>query len=156
MADGFLNFMDMIDGGGAGDSGNEFQGGGLLSDIGNALFQPAGYRERQRRMSEVRPQMRPMDMGPQAQPMPSPQPMQSNPMASGMTPANAYVPPMPEYSTSGMNPGNAYVPQQPMQEYSTSGMTPANAYTGPDWMQMLQMLAEEQARQQFGRGGPRY
>jgi len=138
---GFLNFMDMIDGGGAGASGNEFQGGGLLSDIGNALFQPAGYRERQRRMSEVRPQMRPMDMGPQAQPMPSPQPMQSNPMASGMTPANAYVPPMPEYNTSGMNPGNAYAPQ-PMQ-YSgrgTMGMPYPEFAVTPEQRQTIDYL----------------
>ena len=44
----FLDFLDMIDGGGAGMSGDRFEGGGLLSLIGNALFQPTGYRERQR------------------------------------------------------------------------------------------------------------
>lgn len=119
MADRFLNFLDMIDGGGMGASGNEFQGGGLLSDIGNALFQPYGYRERQRGMAETRPQMRPMDMQPMPAPTPAPMP-RPNPMVSGMTPANAYVPPQ-QYSTSGMNPANAYMPAQPMQ-YSGRGV----------------------------------
>ena len=56
----FLDFLDMIDGGGMGAFGDEFQGGGLLSLIGNALFQPMGYRERQRAMAETRPQARPV------------------------------------------------------------------------------------------------
>ena len=45
MADKFLNFLDLFDGGGRGASGTEFEGGGLLSGLGNALFKPAGYAE---------------------------------------------------------------------------------------------------------------
>jgi hypothetical protein len=48
----YLNFQDMIDGGGAGRSGESFEGGpfsGLLNAIG---IKPAGYRER---MSAERP-----------------------------------------------------------------------------------------------------
>ena len=37
---GYKNAADMFDGGGAGASGSEFQGGGMVSDIGNALFKP--------------------------------------------------------------------------------------------------------------------
>lgn len=48
--------IDKIDGGGPGRSGPTFEGGGLLSDIGNALMRPYGYRDR---MQAVRPQMRP-------------------------------------------------------------------------------------------------
>lgn len=33
----YLNFKDMLDGGGAGQSGDKFMGGGLLSMLGNAL-----------------------------------------------------------------------------------------------------------------------
>lgn len=33
----YLNFRDMFDGGGAGQSGDKFMGGGLLSLLGNAL-----------------------------------------------------------------------------------------------------------------------
>lgn len=52
----YLGLLDMIDGGGAGRAGQKFEGGGLLSDIGNALFKPHGYRDR---MAAVRPQARP-------------------------------------------------------------------------------------------------
>lgn len=48
--------IDKIDGGGPGRSGPTFEGGGLLSDIGNALTRPYGYRDR---MQSVRPQVRP-------------------------------------------------------------------------------------------------
>jgi len=37
---GYKNAADMFDGGGAGRSGSTFQGGGMVSDIGNALFKP--------------------------------------------------------------------------------------------------------------------
>ena len=56
MADTFLNFLDRIDGGGKGKSGDEFEGGGLLSALGNALFKPAGYADRQ--IADTRPQSR--------------------------------------------------------------------------------------------------
>ncbi|MGB1191713.1 MAG: hypothetical protein ACPG3T_02205 [Pseudomonadales bacterium] len=42
----YLNFLDMIDGGGAGRSGDRFEGGGLLSLIANELMKPAGYEQR--------------------------------------------------------------------------------------------------------------
>lgn len=132
MADGFLNFMDMIDGGGMGASGSEFQGGGLLSDIGNALFQPAGYREQQRAMAETRPQMRPMAMEP-VQPRPMPTRPQARPdmapTASGMTPANAYVAPQ-QYSTSGMNPANAYMPNLTFEQF-VAGLGPSAMSASP-------------------------
>ena len=66
MAERFTSLLDMFDGGGMGAEGNTFTGGGLLSDIANALFQPAGYRERQRGMAETRPRARPMSMGTQS------------------------------------------------------------------------------------------
>ena len=57
----FLNFLDMIDGGGAGASGDTFKGGGLLSMLGNAMFKPRGYWDRMKAREETRPQMRPGD-----------------------------------------------------------------------------------------------
>ena len=61
--------IDMINGGGAGRAGQRFEGGGLLSDIGNQLFRPYGFEER---MGQVRPQARPMrpPMVPAAGPAP--------------------------------------------------------------------------------------
>ena len=38
----FLDFLDMIDGGGAGQMGDKFQGGGLYSVLGNLVASPYG------------------------------------------------------------------------------------------------------------------
>lgn len=48
----FLSFMDMIDGGGMGKAGDKFEGGGLLSELGNALFKPRGYYDRHRQVTQ--------------------------------------------------------------------------------------------------------
>lgn len=52
----FLDFMDMIDGGGAGKVGGEFQGGGIFSEIANMIATPYGSEdpERRRRLQERR------------------------------------------------------------------------------------------------------
>lgn len=42
----YINLLDMFDGGGAGRSGDTFQGGGLLSALGNTMMRPAGYQNR--------------------------------------------------------------------------------------------------------------
>jgi len=65
----FLNFVDMFDGGGAGATGSEFEGGGILSMIANMLATPFGSKDRQP-TAEDRPMMRPQ-MAPQAPPPPS-------------------------------------------------------------------------------------
>lgn len=71
----FLNFIDMINGGGAGQAGSRFEGGGLLSMLANSLgIRPYGYEDR---LSEMRPQARPAGLmpkrdrvRPQARPLP--------------------------------------------------------------------------------------
>jgi len=88
----YLSLLDMIDGSGPGRAGQRFEGGGLLSDIANALARPAGYMDR---MGAVRPQARPMQAPMQAglpdMPMiqtPPPQRAQSPfEMFGGMAPA---------------------------------------------------------------------
>ena len=42
----YTSIKDMFDGGGAGKSGAKFEGGGVLSAIGNAVARPYGSRER--------------------------------------------------------------------------------------------------------------
>lgn len=44
----YKGLLDMIDGGGAGRSGDRFEGGGLLSLLANELFRPRGYEDRLR------------------------------------------------------------------------------------------------------------
>jgi len=45
----FLDFLDMIDGGGAGKMGDEFEGGGLLSAFANMAASPYGSEDETRR-----------------------------------------------------------------------------------------------------------
>jgi len=56
MADKFLDFIDMIDGGGAGTMGDKFEGGGIFSMLANALATPYGSEdeERMRRLRQMR------------------------------------------------------------------------------------------------------
>jgi len=42
----YTGLKDMFDGGGAGQSGAKFEGGGILSAIGNSVARPAGSRDR--------------------------------------------------------------------------------------------------------------
>ena len=78
----FTGLLDLIDGGGAGRAGNEFEGG-LLSEVLNALgVRPRGYQERQERMASVAPMPRRPAM-PAAdtryQPQPAAAPMSTQP-----------------------------------------------------------------------------
>jgi hypothetical protein len=78
----FTGLLDMIDGGGAGRAGNEFEGG-LLSEVLNALgIRPRGFEERQERMASVTPMPRRPAM-PAAdtryQPQPAAAPMSTQP-----------------------------------------------------------------------------
>ena len=45
----FLDFLDMIDGGGAGKVGGEFEGGGIFSEIANMIATPYGSEDPRRR-----------------------------------------------------------------------------------------------------------
>ena len=45
----FLDFMDMIDGGGRGQMGGEFQGGGIFSQLANLIATPYGSEDAERR-----------------------------------------------------------------------------------------------------------
>lgn len=45
----YVDFLDRFDGGGAGQTGNSFQGGGLLSALANIFATPYGSEDRARR-----------------------------------------------------------------------------------------------------------
>jgi hypothetical protein len=45
----FLSFLDMIDGGGRGQMGGEFEGGGIFSEIANMIATPYGSEDPRRR-----------------------------------------------------------------------------------------------------------
>jgi hypothetical protein len=58
---GYQGFGDMVDGGGAGQSGQSFEGGGLLSMIANMIAKPRGSQQRQQEQMGglLSPQARP-------------------------------------------------------------------------------------------------
>jgi hypothetical protein len=67
----YTDFMDMIDGGGRGRRGDKFQGGGLLSMIGNAIgATPYGSQDEDRRkqMQQLRGIMDAIGIAPPAPP----------------------------------------------------------------------------------------
>ena len=74
MADRFLDFIDMIDGGGAGKFGKEFEGGGIFSVLANALGTPYGSEdeERKRKLRQMRGLLAPDEStAPRAAPRPT-------------------------------------------------------------------------------------
>ena len=103
--------IDMINGGGAGRAGQQFEGGGLLSMLGNVLAQPYGAEARGMNAPDasMRPMMRPQDrmrapmpQQPMPQPMPQQMPTGLSPleMFGGQAPA-PYTPPDLQYSGRG-------------------------------------------------------
>ena len=48
----FTGLMDMLDGGGAGASGDKFEGGGLLSMLGNLFMKPMQAQENVERIAD--------------------------------------------------------------------------------------------------------
>ena len=76
MADKFLDFIDMIDGGGYGEGkmGDKFEGGGIFSMLANALATPYGSEddERKRRVLQMRGLLAPDEsIAPRAAPRPT-------------------------------------------------------------------------------------
>ena len=49
----FLNFIDMIDGGGAGAYGDKFEGGGIFSALANMIATPYGSEDEERRKRSI-------------------------------------------------------------------------------------------------------
>lgn len=115
MSDTFLNFLDRIDGGGAGQAGQEFQGGGILSSLGNMFFKPRGYYDRQKELR--REQLAQEAMASTF----SPRPASSSSPADTQTPYS-YIPEMP---VEGAMPP-ARVPVQPeyIPEMPVEGVVP--------------------------------
>lgn len=93
----FINLRDLVDGGGAGRSGAEFEGGGILSMIANLIAKPLGSQQ-----GQAQPQGLLGGMGSQGQAIP--------PVA----------PPSPvELQYSGR--GDVGMPQPPTLQYGGRG-----------------------------------
>ena len=143
----FLDFLDMIDGGGAGQMGDKFEGGGLFSALGNLVASPYGSQDEERKKARMAAYGSDNIGG---APMAAPAPVQTAgsmapPTAQeryGMNPPAAYTPPAqsPLEMFGGMAPA-PYSPEpqyggrgsvgMPSPNYTASGATPATAYLDP-------------------------
>jgi len=106
----FLDFLDMIDGGGAGQMGDKFEGGGIYSLLGNIAASPYGSQDEERKKARMAAYGSDNIGGP---PMATPAPVGTvgggAPQYSGRGTVGM---PSPDYTTSGMTPATAYQPPQ--------------------------------------------
>ena len=130
MADKFLDFIDMIDGGGYGEGkmGDKFEGGGIFSMLANALATPYGSedKDRMRRVRQMRGLLAPDEsIAPSAAPRPTvtrgggagqaqvrPQTRPAPSMAFGSTPVGGGMPAAPSM-TFGNIPVGGGMPAAP-------------------------------------------
>ena len=157
MADRFLDFIDMIDGGGYGEGkmGDKFEGGGIFSMLANALATPYGSEddERKRKLRQMRGLLAPDEsIAPKAAPRPTvtrgggagqaqaqvrPQARPAQSMPFGSTPVGGGMPAAPRMAF-GNTPVGGGMPAAPAQNMArpqmpVSGMpqAPRAAVQGP-------------------------
>lgn len=122
----FLDFLDMIDGGGAGRSGDKFSGGGLLSGLANAFADPYGSEDAGRMAARKEfyasrgigePLNTTASMAAPAAAAPQTSMMAAAPAANPMAGAPAYLQPssmqMPYTAPPPLDPNGNYVAPPP-------------------------------------------
>ena len=123
----FLDFLDMFDGGGAGQMGDKFEGGGLLSLLGNIFGSPYGSEDPERRAA--RQAFYGSDQiggGPMTSaPPPQVMPQQTN-YATGPDYSDRFEVPMPVDGMQAGPPARALVGPQ-----LSAAMNPNGGYTAP-------------------------
>ena len=168
----FLDFMDRFDGGGMGKSGDKFEGGGLLSLLGNIFAKPYGSEDRAGKealaglLGNTRPNRRPNRPAPAASLQPQARPQIKTNLdpfggegpnitgvaaerGMGLDPfggAGDFIPPQSQVDQEmAMGLGPFGYGGRPIYENvpETSGMNPSNAY--PPTPQ----LSQEQILQKF-------
>ena len=131
----YLNFRDMIDGGGAGAAGREFQGGGLLSMLGNLFARPLGSDAMQRPPERpAMPNMTPATLlqppAPTGQTPPAPTGQSPLEMFGGQAPNSS---PIPRPAPTGQSPLEMFGGQAPNSSPippSEQAPTPMSMVTG--------------------------
>lgn len=167
MADKFLDFIDMIDGGGYGEGkmGDKFEGGGIFSMLANALATPYGSEddERKRRVRQMRGLLAPDEsIAPRAAPRPTvtrgggqaqaqvrPQARPAQSMPFGSTPVGGGMPAAPRMAF-GNTPVGGGMPAAPAQNMArpqmpVSGMpqAPRAAVQGPSPQMGMPMVISD-------------
>ena len=171
MADKFLDFIDMIDGGGAGTMGDKFEGGGIFSMLANALATPYGSEdeERMRRVRQMRGLLAPDEsIAPRAAPRPTvtrgggtgqaqvrPQARPAPSMAFGSTPVGGGMPAAPSMTFGNIPVGggmpaaaqNMVRPEPTARGMPASGMPAAAA--DPEFAQFMERAKQDPMMSQF-------
>ena len=111
----FLDFLDMIDGGGAGQMGDKFEGGGLYSLLGNLVGSPYGSKDEERKAARMAAYGSDNIGGP---PMQIPPPVVT---VAPPTPQERYDMNPPAQSPLEMFGGMAPAPYSPEPQYSGRG-----------------------------------
>ena len=145
----YRGLLDMIDGGGANAVGNEFEGGGLLSMIANAIATPYGSSDRMPDdMQAQRPVMRPADaFAPNATSI-RPQAQSPLEMFGGQQPAPYSLQAQSPLEMFGGQQPAAYSPQAQSLD-SDPSINPANAYGDPRErfaQQLVEMIGPDAAQ----------
>ena len=139
----FLDFLDRFDGGGMGQSGDRFEGGGLLSLLGNLVADPYGSEDKARMASRDAFYGAQDIGGPASAPTIRPAPAAVNnnqaAVARPAPPTEAerfYMNPPAPYSPAPVNVG---APPSYMQPSSMKMPAPVGAGTPPSYMQPSSM-----------------
>jgi hypothetical protein len=120
----FLDFLDMIDGGGAGKMGDKFQGGGIFSMLANAIATPYGSEDEARKRARMQAYGLLSDKAPAASIMSTPTPAVQPVMRPKPRPDNLNVP-APAYANMPMGEvgrGVAPAPSAPAPSYANMPM----------------------------------
>jgi hypothetical protein len=179
MADKFLDFIDMIDGGGAGKFGKEFEGGGIFSVLANALATPYGSedKERMRKLRQMRGLLAPDEsIAPKAAPRPTvtrgggagraqvrPQARPSQSMPFGSTPVGGGMPAapsmtfgnipvgggMPAAPTASQGPSPQAGIPMPMGRPSPQEGMPIPSGADPEFAQFMERAKQDPMMYQF-------
>ena len=136
----FLDFLDMIDGGGAGQMGDKFEGGGLYSALGNLVASPYGSQDEERKKARMAayssnniggaPVQTPPPVGTVGGAAPDPVAPPTEQERYGMNPPAAYTP--PAQSPLEMFGGMAPAPYSPEPQYGGRGSV---GMPYPEWAQ---------------------
>ena len=179
MADKFLDFIDMIDGGGAGKFGKEFEGGGIFSVLANALATPYGSedKERMRKLRQMRGLLAPDEsIAPKAAPRPTvtrgggagraqvrPQTRPAQSMPFGSTPVGSGMPAapsmtfgnipvgggMPAAPTASQGPSPQAGIPMPMGRPSPQEGMPIPSGADPEFAQFMERAKQDPMMYQF-------
>ena len=146
---GFTSLRDMFDGGGAGKFGDKFEGGGLLSMLGNALgIAPLGSREREEQLAALSKGAAGMAVNP-------PAPVQRAAGGASMDGAPGFrdsrqpagVPAMSPLEMFGGQQPAPYTPMGPSMDEGIVGMAPTYSGRGAVGMPYPQFAKDQPSRE---------